>query len=249
MQHYVDMIRSRGSADGLKPELPERLHIEFAKESYRASNRRQFFTQMTTWLTRQEAVHRFQKFLDWRRGVTAARIRGPRVEPENEEPANPDELPAVADEEIEQILASDGVDIQQQLLFTSGLLESRSRYALAITLPFPNMFIERIIEKHKAPDFIPCLTEFLRSNVPDCQRIPRERDTLAVYKQTKVLLRSIPQVSDKKWENTIRAIPEDPCSPGYAGSPEKFDPVLIRRPVVNDGATGTALEGELSATT
>lgn len=92
------------------------------------------------------------------------------------------------------------------------------------------------------PSFVQCLTEFLQKNVPRCTRIPRGRDPLAVYKQAKVLLRSVPQVSDKKRENTIRAIPEDPQSPGHPGSPGKFDHVLIRRPVVNDEAAGTALD-------
>ncbi|KAG6839449.1 hypothetical protein C0991_002485 [Blastosporella zonata] len=34
MQHYVDAIMSRGSADGYNTESPERLHIDFAKDTY-----------------------------------------------------------------------------------------------------------------------------------------------------------------------------------------------------------------------
>ena len=36
--HYIDAIRSRGSCDGFNTELPERLHIDLAKNAYRASN-------------------------------------------------------------------------------------------------------------------------------------------------------------------------------------------------------------------
>lgn len=40
---------------------------------------------------------------------------------------------------------------------------------------------------------------------------------------------------------------EDLRSAGHPGSPEKFDPVLIQRPVANDEAVGKALEGVLSS--
>ena len=39
IQHYVDAIYSLGSADGYNTELPERLHIDFAKSAYLASNK------------------------------------------------------------------------------------------------------------------------------------------------------------------------------------------------------------------
>ncbi|KAJ7690982.1 hypothetical protein B0H17DRAFT_1179726 [Mycena rosella] len=56
IQHYVDSIRSLGSPDGYNTESPERLHIDFAKKAYRASNRRDYVEQMALWLQRQEAV-------------------------------------------------------------------------------------------------------------------------------------------------------------------------------------------------
>jgi hypothetical protein len=44
--HYVNCIRSLGSADGYNTESPERLHIDFAKEAYRASNKK---TMLSKW--------------------------------------------------------------------------------------------------------------------------------------------------------------------------------------------------------
>ncbi|KAI0683325.1 hypothetical protein BC835DRAFT_1423408 [Cytidiella melzeri] len=76
--HYVTAIQSRGSANGYNTESPERLHIDFAKKAYRASNRREYVSQMATWLRRQESVVEFKKYLDWRldnQGVRS-RIRG-----------------------------------------------------------------------------------------------------------------------------------------------------------------------------
>ena len=42
MQHYVHMIRSHGTADRFNTEASERLHIDFAKHAYAASNRKDY---------------------------------------------------------------------------------------------------------------------------------------------------------------------------------------------------------------
>ncbi|KAG1858502.1 hypothetical protein F4604DRAFT_1882873 [Suillus subluteus] len=57
MMHYIDTIRVLGSVDGFNTGLPERLHIDFAKRAYRASNRCDYVIQMTTWLRQQESIH------------------------------------------------------------------------------------------------------------------------------------------------------------------------------------------------
>ncbi|KAF7341442.1 hypothetical protein MVEN_01881400 [Mycena venus] len=65
LKHYVDLIRSRGTADGFNTENMERLHIDFAKAGYRATNKVRYTRQMTVWLARQEAVYRFGTYLEW----------------------------------------------------------------------------------------------------------------------------------------------------------------------------------------
>ncbi|KAJ7617664.1 hypothetical protein DFH06DRAFT_1364378 [Mycena polygramma] len=65
LKHYVDSIRSRGTADGFNTENTERLHIDLAKAGYNASNRVKYTRQMTVWLTRQEAVYKFGTYLQW----------------------------------------------------------------------------------------------------------------------------------------------------------------------------------------
>ncbi|OJT07287.1 hypothetical protein TRAPUB_1855, partial [Trametes pubescens] len=68
MEHYEPSIRSVGTADGYSTEHPECLHIDFAKLAYGASNKQaSYIQQMTRWLERQEAVHRFASYLDWAR--------------------------------------------------------------------------------------------------------------------------------------------------------------------------------------
>ena len=65
MVHYFAAIQSRGSLDGFNTESPERLHIDYAKEAYRASNKKDYVRQMMVWLGRQEAVARFGAYLDY----------------------------------------------------------------------------------------------------------------------------------------------------------------------------------------
>ena len=51
MIHYVELIHRFGSADGFNTELPECLHIDYAKNAYRASNKKGYTIQMMKWLS------------------------------------------------------------------------------------------------------------------------------------------------------------------------------------------------------
>ena len=63
MVHYFAAVQS--PLDGFNSESPERLHIDYTKEAYRASNKRDYVKQMTVWLGRQETVARFRAYLDY----------------------------------------------------------------------------------------------------------------------------------------------------------------------------------------
>ena len=63
--HYVNCIHSLGFADGYNMESPERLHIDFAKEAYCASNKRDYVEQMAVWLQRHEAMWLQESYFIW----------------------------------------------------------------------------------------------------------------------------------------------------------------------------------------
>ncbi|KIY69492.1 hypothetical protein CYLTODRAFT_452584 [Cylindrobasidium torrendii FP15055 ss-10] len=65
LRHYVSSIRLFGATNNFNTEMFERLHIEFAKKGWRASNKRDEFPQMTQWVTRQENVQSFKRYLMW----------------------------------------------------------------------------------------------------------------------------------------------------------------------------------------
>jgi hypothetical protein len=66
VQHYPYSITEFGTCDGYSTEHSERLHIDFAKEGYRASNRVNPIPQMTRYLERQDAMHFHAEYLRWR---------------------------------------------------------------------------------------------------------------------------------------------------------------------------------------
>ncbi|KAF5378642.1 hypothetical protein D9757_006259 [Collybiopsis confluens] len=65
LTHYVASIRWLGTTDNYNTEMFERLHIDFAKEGWRASNKRDHFPQMVQWLSRQEKVAYFDYYQSW----------------------------------------------------------------------------------------------------------------------------------------------------------------------------------------
>lgn len=64
-KHYHQQIENFGTADNYNTEYTERLHIDFAKEAYRASNKKDEYPQMTLWLERKEKVVRHERYIKW----------------------------------------------------------------------------------------------------------------------------------------------------------------------------------------
>ncbi|KAF8868642.1 hypothetical protein BD779DRAFT_1614940 [Infundibulicybe gibba] len=63
--HYFASIQALGSNDGYNSESPERLHIDFAKDAFRASNKKDYHEQMTLWLQRREAMWQREAYITW----------------------------------------------------------------------------------------------------------------------------------------------------------------------------------------
>ena len=66
LSHYDSSIRLFGTTDNYNTEQSERLHIDLAKDAYRATNHKEEFPQMTKWLERRERIQRFSAFVNWR---------------------------------------------------------------------------------------------------------------------------------------------------------------------------------------
>ncbi|EIW56974.1 uncharacterized protein TRAVEDRAFT_170977 [Trametes versicolor FP-101664 SS1] len=66
LDHYIESIKLFGTTDNYDTQYTERLHIDFAKDAYRATNHKDEFPQMTTWLERREKILRHDAYVKWR---------------------------------------------------------------------------------------------------------------------------------------------------------------------------------------
>ncbi|KAG8724983.1 hypothetical protein FRC09_011011 [Ceratobasidium sp. 395] len=64
IQHYVHLIKMLGTPDGYNTETSERLHIDFAKMGYRASNKVNAIKQMALYIQRIEAIAMHEVYLE-----------------------------------------------------------------------------------------------------------------------------------------------------------------------------------------
>ena len=85
MYHYIDSIISRGSADGFITESPECMHINFAKNTYQATNKRNYIKQMKKWLEHQDACFQFSTYLQWTLEGYNSKLEGSLKVKENNE--------------------------------------------------------------------------------------------------------------------------------------------------------------------
>lgn len=82
LSHYASSIQLFGTTDNYNTEQSERLHIDLAKDAYRATNRKDEYPQMAAWLERREKMHRHAAFInrelqDLQQGAQTRRIIGP----------------------------------------------------------------------------------------------------------------------------------------------------------------------------
>lgn len=74
LDHYIESIKLFGTTDNYDTQYTERLHIDFAKDAYRATNHKDEFPQMTTWLEHREKILRHDAYVKWRlKRLAAAR--------------------------------------------------------------------------------------------------------------------------------------------------------------------------------
>lgn len=66
LNHYLRSIENFGTTDNYNTEYTERLHIDMAKDAYRATNMKDEFPQMTLWLERREKMIEYQERVKWR---------------------------------------------------------------------------------------------------------------------------------------------------------------------------------------
>ncbi|KAG2052203.1 hypothetical protein BDR06DRAFT_1057757 [Suillus hirtellus] len=201
LSHYVQSITLLGAADGFNTELPERLHIDFAKDSYRASNKRDYEEQMALWLQRQEAVFIRSAYLDWL---------------SHQPHSNPHDFDADSD-----------TDSESETPNLPAAEPLQASHVLAKVPAHPHQSVQTIITAHGATEFLPALRSFLLKNLPHNTIVPGLQDRFDLYRQVVIVMPPDLRVSDVPKRRRIRATPEKLPSGQKPGTPAQFDMALI----------------------
>ncbi|KAK7029714.1 hypothetical protein R3P38DRAFT_3314401 [Favolaschia claudopus] len=231
LRHYTDSFRSRGTGDSYNTEHTERLHIDYAKVGYKATNRKAYIRQMTIWLRRQESIHKFSAYLQWSiPGYVAAggvadedaddQEDGDGDEEEEDEPSDPSSA-VNAESDTEKTEASNVVT-----------------YAVAKTPYYKLQTAESIASDFHAPDFLPLLSDFLHDNAVISATQPANTSTFPVYSQITLSLPPIRPVTREIVRDTIKAMKGESRQLTEKGvrlaKAGQFDTVLVRVPKQNN---------------
>jgi hypothetical protein len=240
MLHYVRTIRQLGSADGYNTEGSERLHIDYAKEAYRASNRRDYVEQMTKWLRRQEAVHQYAAYLSWRRCSSPQPAEpSPKLDDDRPEPTRTGVASRI---ELLRPVSPPAVTA------TISGLGLPPTHRVARKARFPHITAAHIMSEHGTASFLPALAMYLglasRSHTTRHQRPPGLHDRFDVYSQIRISIPAHPAIGTAgNADHIIRAIPSLPTRLRGKMKAATFSTVLARYPGENESTVGTALAG------
>ncbi|KAI0039517.1 hypothetical protein FA95DRAFT_1585270 [Auriscalpium vulgare] len=208
LQHYIPSICAIGTTDNCDTETTERLHIDFAKDAYRASNKREYLEQMMLWLERKEK---------WRSGEpqpkTARRARRARGAPPSFIPSshtaapssNPSATPSAS----------------------TAASKVAGRILLAKTPAVASVPLVQLQQTYGAHDLVPALHTFLSEHI-NADRHRRGNDNMAllfdsvdVWHKIKFVLPNLQLEDLADTTNTVTA------KPPIGDKPGRFDTVIV----------------------
>lgn len=229
MEHYVEMIALYDSADGYNTESPERLHIDYAKDAYAATNKKDYVKQMTTWLSRQEAIDRFSSYLNW--SIPPA----PNPDLDDNPLHNLDNDPDTDNNPNDNPQTTQSLDNRnppiKRVLHINKSIPKSMRQVPAY----------QIVEGHGARQFLPALETFLRSNT--CFIRPQPLDRFNLHGRISTYLPTVLEANSQTIKNVVRATPPTPRSGRNPGDVARLDFALVRKDEANTYTAGTPLEG------
>ncbi|KAK0476283.1 hypothetical protein EDD18DRAFT_1385437 [Armillaria luteobubalina] len=223
--HYATMIRSHGMADGFNTEASERLHIDFAKIAYNASNKRDY--------VKREAVDNFDRFLDW------------AVEEYKELEVDEAERDDEDEDNAEAVLATNATDANNPMISASTALDNdespgsdvvraadtlqygESVYSVPKFPSFKNIDLDTLDKKYGSTEFVYALESFLchhgmhRPDFWDAWPAKYE-----VFKRCQIYVPPTPEVLKLVTIDPIRASPTVPVHGRNKEIPAQFDTVL-----------------------
>ena len=164
MSHYVELIKYFGTTDNFDTQYTERLHIDLAKDAYAATNHKDEYEQMTTWLDRRERVLRHEQYIKWRLGGARDPMRVNREPPSLDTPpelliAKHPSLAAVPLERLQDLYGASFFKVALRRFISYANNRNQTRQQLEnslwrIRLPFTRLPVWHVI-KFARPDASP----------------------------------------------------------------------------------------------
>ena len=220
--HYVEAIQRLGCLDGVNTESSERFHIDYAKEAYRASSRREYFAQMTTWLQRQEAVIRHDAYLAWLAGTLDRADDADESDEDNGDQESPSH-----NEEAPQAASKDEVHGESVTRLRELINSNVARaYQLPVKPSISRVSFQTLIHDYGATAILPRLQLYLSSNYPNSPQ-PDHTTPIDVYHYVHLLLPPNIHVANSKRICKIRATPAVPRQDDRKAVPAHFDCALF----------------------
>ncbi|EUC58991.1 hypothetical protein RSOL_289920 [Rhizoctonia solani AG-3 Rhs1AP] len=217
LTHYYLAICEMGTPDGYNTELPEHLHIIYAKRGWRASNKVCPLPQMAKFIQRYEAIRIHRMYIDMYYGCPVQDWRESRVVYGEDEDA--------ISEGVGRKLANEAEEQDD------GWVE---KWSIAAKPTILRMTCDRIIDKYGACDFISRTNEWLQEStevglLPPLQFVTHDH-TFDIWHKFYLHHRPLyfdPDLPARR--DTIRAQPPLPVPDNSLRSigPGRFDCVLF----------------------
>jgi hypothetical protein len=237
--HYAEAIRLHGALDGYNTEWSERLHIDYAKKAYQASNRVGYTSQMTKWLNRRAKVIFFQQYFAWLATVSVAPSSlNDSLLPDNtaSEDSADSALASTADS------PASGPRSRVALPLIRGqVIAARpdARFLVAKTAPWPSCSADGLRDSFGCARLLPALEVYLATRSIDPSLL-REDDTFSVF--TRLNIRHVHSSTLLGVNPPDECIRAGPGSPFTAASSAAFDTILTFKS--GTGSTsGSAAQG------
>ncbi|KAH7312778.1 hypothetical protein B0J17DRAFT_585007 [Rhizoctonia solani] len=216
ISHYMHLIRELGTPDGYNTETSERLHIDFAKLGYRASNKVNATKQMALYIQRLEAIEMHATYLaELAEEAEPARERGSGVgtsHPEVETHSEPNR---------NRPPGAEGADVSTKYY-------PNPRHVVAKT-PTATATISELERNHGAERFLDAMRSFATKQLPADWRVDFNKDTrLNIWSRARLFHSPPPfQPSEGPHTEVIRAQPAKIDQYCHVSRPRRFDTGLI----------------------
>jgi hypothetical protein len=243
MQHYTCSIQLLGSADGFNMEASEQLHIDYAKEAFKASNRRGYVGQMTSWLHCQESIECYSAYLKW------LDIDGPIVAAGMLSVESPSSETSTLSTTHDSDSATQPPKKKRRKMRqrTPPLWQQgeRHKYSIAQKPSSSGVPVAFIAADYAAPNFVADVRTYLKRTYPKLpdNKLPSKLDRFDLFPQISVYLPGRLETGNAEAVDRIACTAAQPRRPGARAKPAQFDVVLVAQTDGNLHTIGTSLEG------